>query len=558
VLSTFTTHTLRPYIVTEAARRGIRVLPTFCYSNQLEFQGLNSESDLYRSEPDVIVIATLLEEAAPNLVWRYAALSPADVELELQQLQQRLDSLLQEIRLRTKVPILLFNFAGPHFTDAGIADAVLEVPQEVAVATANNNLSALIRKYASVFVFDCARVVAEVGLENAFDRRLYYTASIPFSVRGQLCLGRHLGRYLRALLFPPCKCLVVDLDNTLWAGVLGEDGPKGIKLTNQYPGSVYRDLQRRLLSLRDQGVLLAIASKNNEADVREVFEQHPSMILSLRDFAAAQIHWGDKADSLRAIAAELNIGLDALAFLDDSPVERALIRQYLPEVSVIDVPTDPLGLSRALEVSGVFDRLIVSAEDRRRASMAEHDRRRSERRARANNLDEFLRQLEMRITIDRVESKTLPRVVQLMGKTNQFNLTSRRHTAADVEAMINAGSVALWMRVRDCFDDNGIVGVATAVPETNTQWRIDTFLLSCRVIGRRLETALLAALAECVGKSGGTILVGEYIPTAKNGQCAEFYRSHGFQPLDGSRWTFDLRHSLIEVPDFIRYEDRVQ
>ncbi len=554
VLSSFTAETVKPYLVVEAARRGLRPTVQFGPFNQFETEILDPNSALYRFDPEVIVLALRLEDMAPALTQAYAGHTPESIARARAEVQQRLQGLIDGIRQHSPALVLLFNFAQPLRLDARFADAGLDVAQSVMVGQANEGVNAVCRAQPEVYVFDYARLTTEVGLERWYDLKLLYMARIPFGSEAQRALGCRLARYLRALLRPPCKCLVLDLDNTLWGGILGEDGIGGIQLGESYPGNVFKHFQQRLRSLRDQGLLLAIASKNNEEDVRQVFEQHADMVLRLDDFAAVQIHWQDKAGSLRAIAEVLNIGLDALAFFDDNPVERAFVQGQLPQVSVIDVPEEPLLYIRALEESGVFDPLLISDEDRRRSRMVQQSRQRVQFQTQAGSVEDFLTGLEMVATVGLVDPATLPRVVQLLGKTNQFNLTTRRHTGADLQDMIRRGGIALWMRLKDRFGDNGLIGVAIGLPQERGLWRIDSLLLSCRVLGRQAETALLSLLLQHLGARGATEVLGEYIPTAKNKQVAGFYARHQFQPTDeaGQWWRLPLKTNPISVPGFIR------
>lgn len=554
VLSTFTADLLRPYLVVEGAARGLLVSPYFAPFNQLEQQVLDSASPLYESKPDVVVIATRIEEIAPSLVTRFVALSPTDVDSELADIEARVQSLVEGLRRFTTATVLVFNYASPAFLALGLADTSLEPSQASVVQRANEYVAEICRKFSGVYVFDYSRLVYEFGLRRWYDPKLWYLGRIPFGAEAQLETGRQLARYLRAICFPPCKCLVVDLDNTLWGGVLGEEGLGGIALGEDYPGNVYKDFQRRLLSLRDRGVLLAIASKNNEADVVEVFQKHSDCVLKMENFAATQIHWQDKVMSLTAIAEELNIGTDALAFFDDSPVEREWIRLQMPEVSVIEVPESPLDFSRALSESGAFDHLAIAVEDRLRAKMYQKEQERKQLKAQSVSLEGFLEQLNMAATVGYVNTETLPRVTQLLAKTNQFNLTTRRHTSSEIEAMMESGAVALRLRVTDRFGDNGLVGVAITIPGESEQWAIDTFLLSCRVIGRRVESVLLSILSRIVRERGGRVLLGEYIPTAKNSPASEFYPAHCFEPIDSARrlWKWDLSQGEVPLPEFVK------
>lgn len=558
-LSTFTSELLRPYLIVEGAARGLLARPYFAPFNQLEQQVLDEASSLYELEPDVVVLASQIEDISPNLIDRFVALSPADIENELAGIESRLRNLIEGVRNFSAATVLVFNFASPMALAAGLADPLLNPSQLSVSHHANERVAEVCRKSTAAYVFNYARMVSEFGLQHWYDRKLLYLGRIPFGAAAQRETGRRLACFLRALNFPPGKCLVLDLDNTLWGGVLGEDGLGGIALGEDYPGNIYKDFQRKVLSLRDRGILLALASKNNERDALGVFQNHPDCVLKIEDFAAIQIHWHDKASSLATIAKELNIGTDALVFFDDNPVEREWIRVKMPEVTVIEVSKTPLDYAQDLFESGAFDQLTISVEDKQRSELYKNERQRKQLKSQAISLEEFLQQLDMTVTIGYVNSETLPRVSQLLARTNQFNLTTRRHTSSDIKALIESGAVALWLRVADRFGDNGLVGVAIGIPGESGEWTIDTFLLSCRVIGRRVETVLLGVLSRFIHERSGQVLVGEYIPTPKNDLVAEFYRAHGFGPIDskGRRWRYDLSVGEIPIPGFmkVRIED---
>lgn len=556
-VSTFTLDLIRPYLMVEGARRGFLISPFFAPFNQLEQQLLDPQSALYHSKPEVIVIAARLEELSPGLVHRFTTFSKESLDTEVQSVMNRLKNLVQTIRANTTASVLVFNQAEPLHLAAGLADTQLPCSQRAMISQFNQKLADLSRQYPNVYLFDYSRLLTELGL-NAQDLTLWYMARIPFSASTQMEVGTRLARYLRALRRPASKCLVVDLDNTLWGGVLGEDGAGQIKIGEGYPGRVFSDFQHYLLSLRDRGILLAIASKNNEADVVEFFSENKEMILKLDDFSARQIHWNDKAGSLSAIAADLHIATDALVFFDDQPMEREWIRSRLPEVAVIDVPSNPLGYIQALESSGVFDQLSISEEDRNRASTFQHEHQRLKLQQQSVSMEDFLLKLNVAIQVGRVNSESLPRVTQLIGKTNQFNLTSRRYTSSELQQLMDSGAQAFWVRAQDRFDSYGLVGAAVAVPDSNAPggpcWRLDLFLLSCRVLGRQVESAFLSAISHLLRSQGGTLgLLGEYLPSSKNSMTANFYQKHGFQTADTDIrfWRWDLNQSEIPAPPFV-------
>jgi FkbH-like protein len=556
ILATFTAELLEPYLVVEGARRGLKIRPHFLPFNQLELQAMSAESALYASQPAVIIVGWRLEELSADLAHRFLRLDPDAIEAELSTIEDRARSLLDSIRRHSTATILVFNVAPPRHASAGLADPTLVPSQASVVQRLNDRLAAVVRETSGSYIVDYARAVLNEGLREWTDLRLLYRGRIPFGARGQRETGRLLARTIRAALKPPAKCLVLDLDNTLWGGVLGEDGAAGIHLGEDHPGSPFKDFQRAVVSLRDRGILLAISSKNDERDALALIESHPDCLLRAEHFSAKRINWEDKATSLRAIAAELSIGLDALAFFDDSPVEREWVRSQLPQVQVIDVPASPVEYVDALFDSGAFDQLTVSREDAARAALYDQERSRKSLESRHADVESFLRDLGLSAQIGRVDAETLPRVAQLLSKTNQFNLTTRRHSAADIERMAASG-VALWMRVRDRFGDAGLVGVAIAIPLSDTQWELDTFLLSCRVIGRNVETALLATLCDAVRAKGGTLVRGMFVPTDRNAPARDFLPRHGFVPSDAPNdaLVLSLAGNGPRVPDYIAIEN---
>jgi FkbH-like protein len=349
--------------------------------------------------------------------------------------------------------------------------------------------------------------------------------------------------------------LAVDLDGTLWGGVIGEDGPDGVRLGSEYPGAAYRSLQRAILDLHRRGVVLAICSKNNPPEALEMIERHPSMLLRREHFAAVRINWVDKAQNLREIAAELNVGVDAVALLDDSPVEREWVRGQLPEVTVIELGGDPLGYADTLRLAPVFERISVTEEDRARGRYYAEEGRRKELERSAASLEDFYRSLELKVEVEEVGPQTLARAAQLTQKTNQFNLTTRRYTEAELGELASSPESRVYtLRAADRFGDSGIVGVAITRRE-NGSCEIDALLMSCRVIGRTIETAFLATIADEAGRAGAERLAGWFLPTAKNAPASGFYGSHGFERVaedeGATRWELDLAGSTPACPPWI-------
>ena len=551
LLATFTADPLNPYIVVESARFGLSCDLFTGPFNQIEPLILNHNSDLYQHQPEVIILALSIEDIAPKL---YYEIPEADaIDTEICQVKERLQNLISSIRNKTDATILIWNFAEPVYLSAGLADVALEPSQASTIQQLNDECARAILQYSGVHVVDIRRIAGECGLKQWMDPKLSFLGRLPFGVKAQHLIGRHLARYLNAIYFPPRKCLVLDLDNTLWGGVIGEDGLGGIALGEDYPGNIYKNFHKNLLALRSRGILLAIASKNNLSDALNVFEKHPDCLLKSDHFTSVQIGWQDKATSLETIAKELNIGTDALVFFDDNPVEREWVKTKLPEVMTIEVPANPLDYVRALHESGAFDYLTISEEDRKRSEIYQQDKQRDQFKENNASVEDFLCNLNMHASLGFVNSDTLPRVVQLLGKTNQFNVTTRRHTASHLENLIKDGAIAIWLRLSDRFGDNGLIGLAIVTPETQSKWVIDSLLLSCRVIGRQVEQLLVAHICRLVRQRDGKELVGEFIPTAKNALAKTVYADCGFESIDNGNhlWRWDLSWGDVSNVDYI-------
>ena len=330
----------------------------------------------------------------------------------------------------------------------------------------------------------------------------------------------------------------------------------GIKLGSEYPGAAYQALQRAMLDLSRRGILLAICSKNNLDDAMEALENHPGMLLRPKHFAAMRISWNDKVQGLREIASELNVGIDSLAFLDDNPFEREQIHAGLLEVTVIDLPDDPHQYASTLHDNPVFERLHRSAEDEQRTVFYAEQRERAQAEQNFQSKEDFYRFLEQEAEIAPVMPATLARISQLTQKTNQFNVTTRRYAEQQIADLADRpGWQVLSIRVGDRFGDHGLVGVAITHDEGEV-CEIDSFLLSCRVIGRSVESALLSHLAQGAATRGCKRLAGWFLPTKKNAPAREFYRQHGFELAkrngDGALWSLDLTQHKIASPEWVK------
>jgi FkbH-like protein len=513
---------------------------------------LDSASGLYAEPLDLAILAVEGEDWQPHAYGRYSPASPNNAVLK-ENFQREIAALLGKFRANSRAPILIHDFAHPSHYLLGIADGYHEKSQNRLILELNEILHEVCTQLPDTYVLGYDTLVSLIGNDSWYDQRMKHYAKFPLSQNSVGVLAREYLKYCRALLGLSRKCLVLDLDNTLWGGVVGEDGLEGIQLGSTYPGSIFVEFQQNILGLHSRGVILAVASKNNPLDIEEVFDKHSSMVLRKVDISAFEVHWDSKGESLNRIAHQLNISLDHIVFMDDNPAECEQVRLVLPMVTVIQLPPKPEQYCKALFEDGWFDTLSISAEDLRRSTLYAQRAEAEVLRKTSTDLEGYYRDLDMTLSFSPVNDKNLTRATQLTQKTNQFNTTTRRYSEGDIAARMNNPTWRLAVvSVNDRFGDNGIVGLMMACFKDGV-FVIDTFLLSCRVIGRTVETAMLAYLCEAACTMGATSLCGEIIPTAKNAPVRDIFERHGFAKErvdeDGATiWLLNCSNSKIDYP----------
>jgi len=511
-------------------------------------QELQPDARLDEFAPEVTYLFLRWEDLHPRLAGPITAL-PDRATVQAEALEY-LGNLLAAFR--EKLPGLLVLTLLPRMTppELGIFDAMAEDSEAAFFHELKRGIAQ--RLLPSVYFNDLNEVVDDLGRNHFFDARLWHTSRYPFSVAGAQAVVARLMSYPVLLKYPPVKCIALDADNTLWGGLVGEDGMEGIELGPDYPGSAYLAFQRRLLALRGRGLLLALCSKNNEADMLQVLREHPHQLLREEHFAAMRVNWEPKPGNLQAIALELNIGLDALLFVDDSDFECEAVRRQCPGVMVVQAPGTPLELPECLDGIPQLEVLQLTDEDRRRAALYAGRRKDQQLKATAASLDDYLASLEMVMRVGLDDRRHAARIAQLTQKTNQFNLTTRRYTEADiVRFMDDPGWLVAHFRLADIFGDHGLVGVALLRLDGETA-EVDTLLISCRVIGRGAETAFLAHLLAHLAQRGIRLVRGYYYPTAKNEMVKDFWPRHAFTAVDES--TFELEPITAPEARFFRVE----
>ncbi len=505
---------------------------------------LDEGSGLYTFTPDVVILATHGRDAGlPTFAAADEADSPPPIFTELKSLWARLLE-------RLSCTVLQHSFDLPA-EDAG---SMLSANAPAGRVRRLRALNESLRREApsGVAMVDLEALAAGATEGGWSDPRQWFLhKQHPAMEALPLLADAYLG-LIRAAAGTARKVLVLDLDNTLWGGVIGEDGLAGIRVGPPHAeGEAYAALQHYARDLKERGVLLAVCSKNNAADARLPFEKHDGIVLKLDDFAAFVANWESKPANLRALAAELNLGLDSFVFVDDNPVERAQVQRELPEVAVPELGADPAQFVNILARGHWFEALRLSGEDRARHAAYRANSERRELEQAAPDLESFLRQLRMTVAHGPFTPENLDRVAQLIGKTNQFNLTTRRHSVERLQQL--AADPATWtqaFRLKDRYGDNGLVGVIIAIPSGEEEWEVDTFLMSCRVIGRGLADYMALTLLKAARTQGIKRVTGIYIPTAKNAMVADFYFRYGFaarlDPADQIR-AGAPRHFVFEV-----------
>ena len=516
---------------------------------------LDDSSDFYKFGAEFIIVTQWLEGLSARLVRRFMSVKDVS-DAQLDQIVNHHLVIIESIRTRLKTPVMINNFPlvfGPvlGIYDCQNNDLELGLRQKI-----NQRVTELCTKHDNVFVADYQSVGSMLGAQNFYSEKLWHMGKIPFTPRAFEAIADLYGRLIRALEGKTKKCLVLDCDNTLWGGVIGEDGINGIQLGHTFPGSCFRNFHEEILNLHDRGVILALCSKNNEADVMDVLQNHESCLLKPEHFAIWEINWHDKASNLRHIAKTLNIGLDSFVFVDDSAFECDLVRSQIPEVEVIKAPSTPELLPGLITSSGWFDSLSLTDEDKVKNKMYRAESQRAVLRASATNLDEYLQSLELKDEIQLVEESSVMRVAQLTQKTNQFNLTTIRYSEDDIRAMIQDNSWRLFqLKVSDKVAEFGLVGVAI-IKIAGDHACIDSFLMSCRVLGRGIETAFLHYILEVMQNQGIQSIKGAFKPSSKNQQVADFYDKNEFCRVNDAEWTLGLTGRRFPMPAWVRIDSR--
>jgi FkbH-like protein len=530
VLRNYTIDSLEPYIKYHLSQVSLKAsVKLGPYDNILQ-EVLDPYSKLNNIKPDIIVLSLYLDTFEPDYY---------RMEWDVEQTIERLKSLYGILHSNSNGIIAINTFIPPFHNEYGItatdkSDLIFKF----------SYLNQEIRRYCKTnpkrfYLMDWERYLRLLGEKESLDYRYWYMSKSPFRPSFLDLYAQDISNIARAYKALNKKCIILDCDNTLWGGIVGEDGRDKIQLDPQtFPGSIYYDFQKSLLSLYHRGVMICLCSKNNEEDVWDVLDNHPHMLLKREHLAGWKINWQDKAVNIINLIKELNIGLDSVVFVDDSDYECGRVAESIPEVTVLQVPVDAsrYRYPSLLLSTGLFDTLLMTDEDQQRAKMYQTEALRTREQQHYTSLDEYLSSLHLKAHIHLMRDTEVQRVAQLTQKTNQFNVTTRRYTEQQLEELIDKGSAIYTLSVKDRYGDYGLTGVLIAIREEDTT-RIDSLLLSCRVLGRNLEKVFIGYCLRMLDSKWKTnLMTSEYIRTSKNNQVSELWDCFGFKVAEENQY----------------------
>jgi FkbH-like protein len=538
VLASHTVEHLLPGIRVAGLRRRIFIETHVCAYGQYRQELSDPDSLLHAFAPHFVLFAL----AAQELLQSGSAAQGFVAEL------RGLWKTAQQVCQATVIQQTFIDVSEPLF---GNFDRLVELSPAHILDQLNQCVVAAAREDGALLL-DIERQAAREGRDNWFEVAHWYASKLTIAPRAAPLFGDLLARVMAARLGQSKKCLVLDLDNTIWGGVVGDDGVHGLVLgQGSAQGEAHLALQRYARQLRERGIILAVCSKNERAIAEEAFKTHPEMLLKLSDIAAFYANWADKAENLRAIAAQLNIGIDSLVFVDDNPAERERIRGALPQVAVPELPEDVAGYVRAVADAGYFEAAGFTDEDRARGEQYAANNEREVLKGSTQSIEEFRRSLGMTMSFGPVTPVDLARVGQLINKTNQFNVTMRRYSQQEIESILqDTGNLALQFRLGDRFGDNGLISAVILRPAGGPNLALETWVMSCRVFGREVEFEIMNAAVDAARARGFEAIDATYVPTPKNGLIRELLPKLGFAEAsddDASRWTLDLRRYIRQT-----------
>jgi len=514
-------------------REGIRAEFYEGSFDAIELEARNPQSALYAFQADVVVILNSVQMLRDKYYRDSASQGAFQEDMLL-----RLVAVWDSLQANSRATIIQSNYVAP--LERFFGNYEYQIPGSLASIARHLNTAILekMRARTGISLNDIEAVASWVGRKAWFDERLWCIGKSFCAIEYLPLVANNIVKIALANAGQVVKCVVVDLDNTLWGGVVGDDGPHGIQVGAHGDGEAYYRLQSFLRELKKRGVLLAVCSKNDHANAISPFHNNPEMVLKMEDFTVFVANWENKVENLRKIGDELNIGLDSIVFLDDNPFERNAVRMMLPDVIVPELPEDAADYVKALVELNLFETASFSREDTLRAELYEREAHRQVAKSAASNFDEYLQSLKTTIDVSRFVPEQLSRIAQLLQRSNQFNLTTKRHNQAHCEAMMidTEGCLPLFAKLKDRFGDHGLISIVIARPNHATRSLIiSDWVMSCRVLARGVEEYLMNYLVEKARQMELTTITASYISTAKNAMVKDFYSRFDFAKIANHR-----------------------
>jgi len=533
-------------------QKGIDCITYVADYNQYNQEILNQDSGLYQFKPDITFLILDTRHILGEHFFSWYSVPYDDRPKIIDTKVSEIQNICNTFQKNFDSKLVITSLQIPNYSPYGInEESTLRSLKEVVYAINNELLQW--KKFGNIFIYDFNEFVRKFGEKNIFNYKQFFSGDIKISTEYIPKFINELMGYIYAVTGTTKKCIVLDLDNTLWGGIVGEDGFDNIKLGDNPVGRSFVEFQKRLLALNQRGIILAVNSKNNFNDAIEVIQKHPNMILREDNFACVKINWDDKSVNLQKISEELNIGLDSMIFFDDDPINQEYVRESLPEVLVVNLPKDSSQYSQIITEMKEFDVLKITEEDTKRGEMYLGQKKRKELEGKIGDFNEFLKQMDIVVNVKKADSYSIPRISQLTLKTNQFNLTTKRYQEEEIAKFSSLDNkIVECVQVSDKFGDNGITGTYIVEKKNDDEWIIDTFLLSCRIMGRGVEEIMMNQIIEKAKLSGIKRLKGKFIPTSKNKPAENFYEKLGFKK-ENEFWVFNT-DNIMKKPEHIKVE----
>ena len=521
-----------------------------CYIKDLELNSFKSEYDqIFQQIKNIKKNDKLNLLIVGNDFNRFNFDEYKNLNLFFDQIDQQLSQLIILKKNNPKLEIIYFNFPKFNFLISNYENT-LQINKRISFFNLNIEKRCIDNK---IYLFDYCDTICKVGQEEFYNQKNFFFSKSLISEKGSNYLAKEISKLVRSLFLVRKKCLILDLDNTLWGGILGEDGPNGIKVANSYEGEKFISFQKYVKKLSSVGIILAICTKNNLKDVEDCFKQNKDLFLKLKDFSIIKANWQPKYESVNEIAKELNINKDSLVFMDDSKFEREQMKNYNPNVCVIETPDDPKDYIKAIDDTGFFYlNTNLTKEDLKKKNHYSIIKKAEVLKKSSTNIDDYLKRLNMTLTISKVNNTNFTRCVQMLNKTNQFNFTTQRFTDATFKKYLESNKIkTLVISLKDKFGDHGITGLLTAKITTDSLI-LDNFLISCRILGRKVEDYIVYEALNIAIKYKLKYLVGVYKKTTKNMQCENFYITKKFLKKNNSQYFLNTNNAKLKKLNFFR------